>query len=111
MPLVFRIRPAGHFGQAPLDPERTLYVRRRISRGNAPALLPGQVFDAKAVTAQRLRMLYRARFISHELPKVPALEQSVAAALTRGAAPQDLADPKPAPAAKPAPSPRPRARS
>lgn len=104
MPLVLRIRPAGHYGQAPLDPGRTLYVRRRISRGNAPALLPGEVFDATAVTAQRLRMLYRARFISHEPPKAAAVAQVVAAAVERGQQAAAAPQPAPPPAAPRAPA-------
>ena len=73
---------AGRFGRPALDPSRPLYVCRRISRGAAGALPIGQVFDASSVAPARLRNLYLAGYIAHELPKT--VGQAVAAALARG---------------------------
>lgn len=105
MPLSNRTRPVGRFGRTPLDPSRPLYVCRRISRGAAGALRPGQVFDPTGVSATRLRQFYFGGYIAHEPPKTIA--QAVSAALARGAAQaaQATADvPPPAAPATVAPS-------
>ena len=84
MPMPVRSRLAGRYGQATLDPSRPLYVRRRISRGAAGALVPGEVFDAAGAAPHRLRMLYRNGHISHDPPKAtPSVADVVAAALAR----------------------------
>ena len=107
MPMPTRPRLAGRHGQATLDPSRPLYVCRRISRGAAGALVPGQVFDASTVADLRLRNLYRAGHISHDPPAAVAIDHTVAAALARGTAqaanPSPVAEPPPA---KPAPKPQ-----
>jgi hypothetical protein len=82
MPITPRARPASRYGQATLDPSRPLYVCRRISRGAAGALVPGQVFDASATAPHRLRSLYSGGYISHN-PPAPGVAQVVAAALAR----------------------------
>ncbi len=82
MPIAARPRPASRYGQATLDPSRPLYVRRRISRGAAGALVPGEVFDASTAAPHRLRSLYSGGYISHDPPK-PGVAQVVAAALAR----------------------------
>lgn len=82
MPITPRPRPASRYGQATLDPSRPLFVCRRISRGAAGALVPGQVFDASATAPHRLRSLYSGGYISHD-PPAPGVAQVVAAALAR----------------------------
>lgn len=82
MPITPRPRPAGRYGQATLDPSRPLYVCRRISRGAAGALVPGQMFDASTTAPHRLRSLYGNGYISHD-PPAPGVAQVVAAALAR----------------------------
>lgn len=101
MPLAARTRPAGNYGQATLDPSRPLYVRRRIMRGAAPALVAGEVFDPAGVAPMRLRMLYQGRFISHDKPgekPVSPVAAAVAKALARAAAANDAPPPTPEPA-------------
>lgn len=97
MPIAPRPRPASRYGQATLDPSRPLFVRRRISRGAAGALAPGQVFDASSTAPHRLRMLYSGGYISHD-PPAPGVAQVVAAALARA----EQSNPT-APAVDPAP--------
>lgn len=99
MPITPHPRPAGRYGQATLDPSRPLYVYRRISRGAAGALVPGQVFDAAATTPHRLRSLYSGGYISHD-PPAPGVAQVVAAALARAEQGNPLS-----PAVDPVPSP------
>lgn len=82
MPIAPRPRSASRYGQATLDLSRPLYVCRRISRGAAGALVPGQVFDAAATAPHRLRSLYSGGYISHD-PPPPSVAQVVAAALAR----------------------------
>lgn len=82
MPIATRPRPASRYGQATLDPSRPLFVCRRISRGAAGALVPGQAFDAISTAPHRLRMLYSGGYISHD-PPAPGVAQVVAAALAR----------------------------
>lgn len=82
MPIATRPRPASRYGQATLDPSRPLFVCRRISRGAAGALVPGQAFDASSTAPHRLRMLYSGGYISHD-PPAPGVAQVVAAALAR----------------------------
>ena len=86
MPMPTRTRLGGRYGQATLDPGRPLYVCRRISRGAAGALAPGQILDVATVAPHRLRNLYRQGFVSHEMPKAVSVAQTVAAALARAAA-------------------------
>ena len=116
MPIATRPRPASRYGQATLDPSRPLYVCRRISRGAAGALVPGQMFDAVATAPHRLRMLYSGGYISHDQP-APGVAQVVAAALARAeqgnptAPAVDPNAPGPeAPAAPPAPAAKPKAK-
>jgi hypothetical protein len=82
MPITTRPRPASRYGQATLDPSRPLYVCRRISRGAAGALVPGQMFDASATAPHRLRSLYSGGYVSHD-PPAHGVAQVVAAALAR----------------------------
>lgn len=108
MPITPRPRPAGRYGQATLDPSRPLYVCRRISRGAAGALVPGQMFDADTTAPHRLRSLYSGGYISHD-PPAPGVAQVVAAALARAEQGNPLSpavDPVPPPgfAATPTPT-------
>lgn len=116
MPIATRPRQASRYGQATLDPSRPLFVRRRISRGAAGALVPGQAFDASSTAPHRLRMLYSGGYISHD-PPAPGVAQVVAAALARteqGNPTAPAVDPNApgpeAPAAPPAPAGKPKAK-
>lgn len=104
MPITTRPRPASRYGQATLDASRPLYVCRRISRGVAGALVPGELLDASATAPHRLRSLYSGGYISHD-PPAPGVAQVVAAALARaeqGNPPAAAVDQAPAVNAAPA---------
>lgn len=109
MPITTRPRPTSRYGQATLDPSRPLYVCRRISRGAAGALVPGELFDASATAPHRLRSLYSGGYISHD-PPAPGVAQVVAAALARaeqGNPPAPVIGAAPAVDVAPPPDPKP----
>jgi hypothetical protein len=75
MPIARRKPVIGRQRRRILDPERPLFVTRRIAAAHDPAtgvqsyLVPGASFDATSVTALRLRALFAGRFVSHDPPR------------------------------------------
>jgi hypothetical protein len=105
MPIVIRRFPLHRRGRE-LTAGRVLYVTRRLptgrdAKGVETFRVPGEVFDPTGIPEQRVKVLFRARFIGHELP--------------HGVEPIGPSAPSPAappPVAKPATPPRaPRARN
>jgi hypothetical protein len=75
MPIVRRKPVIGRQRRRILDPERPLFVTRRIGAAHDPVtgvqtfLVPGDVFDAKSVAGRRLETLFAGRYIGHDRPR------------------------------------------
>lgn len=113
MPIRVNRRPPNPRGRN-LVAGRTLYVCRRIPTGADSFMAPGTVFDAASVSEQRLDMLFRGRFIGHELPysvrPVDAPAQPPAQSVASREVAPASASIEPPPAPKPARAARPTTR-